>query len=118
MVLSAFLGVQFKTERIVDTTMLPLSMINGVDSYALVQIPLFILAGELMNRGGLTLRLIDWSQAHGRPRARQPRPRLDHHQLHHGGRVRLRGRRRGGDRQAADPGDEARRATAKDSPAP
>ena len=49
-----FLGVQFKTERMVDTTMLPLSMINGVDSYALVQIPLFILAGELMNRGGLT----------------------------------------------------------------
>jgi tripartite ATP-independent transporter DctM subunit len=63
MVLSAFLGVQFKTERMVDTTMLPLSMINGVDSYALVQIPLFILAGELMNRGGLTLRLIAWSQA-------------------------------------------------------
>jgi len=63
MVLSAWLGVQFKTERVVDTTMLPLSMINGVDSYALVQIPLFILAGELMNRGGLTLRLIEWSQA-------------------------------------------------------
>ncbi len=63
MVLAAFLGVQFKTERLVDTTMLPLSMINGVDSYALVQIPLFILAGELMNRGGLTQRLIDWSQA-------------------------------------------------------
>jgi len=26
-------------------------------------VPLFILAGELMNRGGLTLRLIDWAQA-------------------------------------------------------
>jgi len=32
--------------------MLPLSMITGVDSYALVQIPLFILAGELMNGEG------------------------------------------------------------------
>jgi tripartite ATP-independent transporter DctM subunit len=63
MVFAAFLGVQFKTERAVDTTMLPLSMINSVDSYALVQIPLFIMAGELMNRGGLTQRLIDWSQA-------------------------------------------------------
>ena len=63
MVVAAFLGVQFKTERVVDSTMLPLSMINGVDTYALVQIPLFILAGELMNRGGLTQRLIVWSQA-------------------------------------------------------
>jgi tripartite ATP-independent transporter DctM subunit len=63
MVLAALLGVEFKTERTVDMTMLPLSMISGVDNYALVQIPLFILAGELMNRGGLTQRLIDWSQA-------------------------------------------------------
>jgi len=63
MVLAAWAGVQFKTERVVDGAMVPLSMINGVDSYALVQIPLFILAGELMNQGGLTQRLIDWSQA-------------------------------------------------------
>ena len=34
-----------------------------MDTYALVQVPLFILAGELMNRGGLTMRLIDWAQA-------------------------------------------------------
>jgi tripartite ATP-independent transporter DctM subunit len=38
-------------------------MIAYVDNYALVQVPLFILAGELMNHGGLTRRLIDWSQA-------------------------------------------------------
>ncbi len=63
MVLAAWAGVQFKTERAVDGAMVPLAMINGVDSYALVQIPLFILAGELMNQGGLTQRLIDWSQA-------------------------------------------------------
>ena len=63
MVLAAWAGVQFKTERAVDGAMVPLAMINGVDSYALVQIPLFILAGELMNQGGLTQRLIEWSQA-------------------------------------------------------
>ena len=63
MVLAAWAGVQFKTERAVDGAMIPLSMINGIDNYALVQIPLFILAGELMNQGGLTQRLIDWSQA-------------------------------------------------------
>ena len=63
MVLAAFLGIQFKTDRVVDSVMMPLSMIAYVDSYALVQVPLFILAGELMNHGGLTTRLIDWSQA-------------------------------------------------------
>ena len=61
MIMSSGLGVIFKTERIVDGSIIPLTMISYVDSYALVQIPLFILAGELMNRGGLTQRLIDWA---------------------------------------------------------
>ena len=63
MILSAWLGIQFKGGDAVDAAMMPLSMIAGVDSYSLVQVPLFILAGELMNRGGLTMRLIDWSMA-------------------------------------------------------
>src|SRR5258708_6845067 len=62
MILAAWLGVEYRGAA-VDTAMMPLSMIAGVDTYALVQVPLFILAGELMNRGGLTLRLIDWAQA-------------------------------------------------------
>jgi tripartite ATP-independent transporter DctM subunit len=62
MLLAAFLGVEYRGDE-VDPAMMPLSMIAGVDTYALVQVPLFILAGELMNRGGLTLRLIDWAQA-------------------------------------------------------
>ena len=36
---------------------------NAADNFALLAIPLFILAGELMNRGGMTLRLIDFAQA-------------------------------------------------------
>ncbi|HEX7952993.1 MAG TPA: TRAP transporter large permease, partial [Burkholderiales bacterium] len=62
MILSAWLGVVYRGDA-VDPAMMPLSMIAGVDTYALVQVPLFILAGELMNRGGLTMRLIDWAQA-------------------------------------------------------
>jgi tripartite ATP-independent transporter DctM subunit len=62
MILSAWLGIEYRGDA-VDPAMMPLSMIAGVDTYALVQVPLFILAGELMNRGGLTLRLIDWAQA-------------------------------------------------------
>lgn len=63
MVLAAWLGVIVKTERAVDAILLPQTMMNGVNFYALVQIPLFIFAGDLMNRGGVTARLIDWSQA-------------------------------------------------------
>ena len=63
MILAALLGILFKQDSVVDITMMPLSMIAGVDTYSLVQIPLFILAGELMNRGGLTQRLIDWAMS-------------------------------------------------------
>jgi tripartite ATP-independent transporter DctM subunit len=35
----------------------------GVDSFVLLAIPFFFLAGELMNRGGITQRLIDLAQA-------------------------------------------------------
>jgi tripartite ATP-independent transporter DctM subunit len=34
-------------------------LFSGIEQYGLVAIPLFMLAGELMNRGGLTRRLID-----------------------------------------------------------
>jgi len=63
MVLAAMLGILFKADTAVDPAMVPMSMISGVDNYALVQVPLFILAGEIMNRGGITPRLIDWSMA-------------------------------------------------------
>jgi tripartite ATP-independent transporter DctM subunit len=39
------------------------SMIATVDSFALLAIPLFIAAGDLMNRGGITARLVDLSHA-------------------------------------------------------
>ena len=61
MILSAWFGIEMKTNQTVDTILIPQSMMGGVNYYALVQIPLFILAGELMNRGGLTQRLIDWA---------------------------------------------------------
>lgn len=39
------------------------SMIATVDSFALLAIPLFIAAGDLMNRGGITSRLVDLAHA-------------------------------------------------------
>jgi tripartite ATP-independent transporter DctM subunit len=38
------------------------SMLNGVDNSSLLAIPLFILAGELMNRSGITRRLADFAE--------------------------------------------------------
>ncbi len=39
------------------------NVFNGIDSFLLMAIPFFILAGNLMNRGGITLRLVDFAQA-------------------------------------------------------
>ncbi len=37
-------------------------MATGLDSFALLAIPFFILAGQLMNRGGIAMRLIDFAK--------------------------------------------------------
>ena len=37
-------------------------MATGIDSFALLAIPFFILAGQIMNRGGIARRLIDFSK--------------------------------------------------------
>jgi tripartite ATP-independent transporter DctM subunit len=47
--------------------MLPQRVWSGVDTYMMIALPLFILAGELMNRGGITQRIIDFSLHAVRP---------------------------------------------------
>ncbi|MEX2321357.1 MAG: TRAP transporter large permease subunit, partial [Saccharospirillum sp.] len=46
-----------------DLPLLFRNIYNGIDSFPLMAIPFFMLAGELMNRGGITFRLVDFSQA-------------------------------------------------------
>ncbi|MDB0000128.1 TRAP transporter large permease [Amylibacter sp.] len=46
-----------------DITLLYRNVYNGIDSFPLMAIPFFMLAGELMNRGGITMRLVEFSQA-------------------------------------------------------
>jgi tripartite ATP-independent transporter DctM subunit len=46
-----------------EITLLYRNLYNGMDSFPLMAIPFFMLAGELMNRGGITLRLVEFSQA-------------------------------------------------------
>lgn len=38
-------------------------MITGLDSFALLAIPFFILAGEIMNQGGIARRMINFAKS-------------------------------------------------------
>ena len=57
--------VQFPTE--VASEVVAQKMITGLDSFGLLAIPFFILAGNIMNRGGIARRLIDFAKVIGGP---------------------------------------------------
>ena len=42
---------------------IPQRMFNSLNSFPLIAVPLFVLAGELMNTGGITTRIINFAQA-------------------------------------------------------
>ncbi|MBK0392799.1 TRAP transporter large permease subunit [Ramlibacter algicola] len=42
-----------------DTQILAQNLINGADSYPLLAVPFFLLAGEVMNQGGLSRRIVN-----------------------------------------------------------
>ena len=46
-----------------DIALLYRNVYNGMDSFPLMAIPFFMLAGEVMNRSNITLRLVEFSQA-------------------------------------------------------
>ena len=46
-----------------DIALMYRNIFNGIDNGVLLAIPFFMLAGELMNRGGITERLVSFSQA-------------------------------------------------------
>ncbi|MCF6173209.1 MAG: TRAP transporter large permease subunit, partial [Campylobacteraceae bacterium] len=43
--------------------MIPQKMFDGVNSYVLLAVPLFMLAGSLMDQGGMSKRLVDLSES-------------------------------------------------------
>lgn len=46
-----------------DIALLYRNVYNGMDSFPLMALPFFVLAGELMNKGGITNRLVEFAQA-------------------------------------------------------
>jgi len=45
----------------IDTTILSQKLLEGADSFPLLAIPFFMLAGELMNAGGISKRIVNFS---------------------------------------------------------
>jgi tripartite ATP-independent transporter DctM subunit len=59
--MAAFVAVL--AEGVDPSVMLASKMANGVNSFALLAIPFFILSGHLMGRGGMARRLIDFASS-------------------------------------------------------
>jgi len=55
---SALCALVVSLDPVAASTVLAQRMATGIDSFALLAIPFFILAGSLMNRGGIATRLI------------------------------------------------------------
>lgn len=60
--LSTILTMMVSIDSIPAFTTVAQRMATGLDSFALLAIPFFILAGQLMNKGGIARRLIDFSK--------------------------------------------------------
>ena len=81
---------------IFDAQIIAQNFINGADSFPLMAVPFFMLAGEIMNTGGLSKRIVDRRAGAGRPHPGRPRLRRDPRRLHPVGAVGLGGGRRRG----------------------
>lgn len=53
----------FNEDMTRDIALMYRNIFNGMDSFPLMAIPFFMLAGELMNKGGITIRLVELAQA-------------------------------------------------------
>ena len=89
-----------------DPQILAQNLINGADSFPLLAVPFFMLAGEIMNVGGLSRRIVNLALARRWAHSRRPWLRHDHRRLPAGGAVGLGdgGRSRADRAAAADDG--------------
>jgi tripartite ATP-independent transporter DctM subunit len=49
-------------DKTVFLSMMPQRIFGGINQFPLLAIPMFILAGEVMNRGGITVRLVNFAK--------------------------------------------------------
>ncbi len=60
--ISALLTMLLSIDSLPAVTTIAQRMATGLDSFALLAIPFFVLAGQIMNRGGIARRLIDFAK--------------------------------------------------------
>ncbi|WP_410503517.1 TRAP transporter large permease [Gillisia sp. JM1] len=61
--ISSILTILASIDSLAAFTTVAQRMATGLDSFSLLAIPLFILAGQIMNQGGIAQRLIDFAKA-------------------------------------------------------
>ncbi|WP_194766588.1 TRAP transporter large permease [Tamlana sp. I1] len=61
--ISTTLSLLLNIDRLPGITTVAQRMITGIDSFALLAIPFFVLAGEIMKRGGIANRLINFAKS-------------------------------------------------------
>ena len=66
LIFAPVLGIVLQ-DKLVFLSMMPQRIFSGINQFPLLAIPMFILAGEIMNHGGITLRLVCLRQDPGRP---------------------------------------------------
>ena len=61
--ISCLLTIMVSINSLASVTTIAQRMATGLDSFSLLAIPLFVLAGQIMNQGGIALRLINFAKA-------------------------------------------------------
>ena len=114
MPISIALGLTVLTFLFLLTTVpieaVALKLFTGIESFEIMAIPFFILAGNFLTHGGVARRMIEFATSHDRALVWRPRPRRRHGLRAVLGRVRLLAGDRGRDRLDHPAGDAARRA--------
>tara|TARA_Y100000815_G_C13347390_1_gene502639 strand:- start:3621 stop:4910 length:1290 start_codon:yes stop_codon:yes gene_type:complete len=61
--ISCMVTIMVSIDSLASFTTIAQRMATGLDSFSLLAIPLFVLAGQIMNQGGIALRLINFAKA-------------------------------------------------------
>ncbi|WP_416444885.1 TRAP transporter large permease [Leeuwenhoekiella sp. A16] len=61
--ISCLVTIMVSIDSLASFTTIAQRMATGLDSFSLLAIPLFVLAGQIMNQGGIALRLINFAKA-------------------------------------------------------
>ena len=62
LIFAPMVGIMLQ-DKLVFLSMMPQRIFSGINQFPLLAIPMFILAGEIMNHGGITIRLVNFANS-------------------------------------------------------